>query len=256
MENIIENKSIKKSIFLLLSFLVILLPFSDTRNTALASEKFNCKDGQCLEVPTSNVSEKEYKNILNKVKKTEEYKKLSKEYAINSLKKEDIVINKAESETQVAASVGFIFGEKMENNLAYIEIGYDLSNESVYAEKLLYGEEKENGLLDITMVVNGELAFSMDINKKGEIIGENGEVINQDDFYQQAVDEMNKDEYTTFGWCEWTVAALCGAGGGAGCYALAIGLGLTTGIGGLGLATVCALIASLGCTAATIKICD
>lgn len=56
-------------------------------------------------------------------------------------------------------------------------------------------------------------------------------------------------------WCEWAVGALCGAGGGAACYALALALGITTGIGGFSLATVCALIGSLGCTAATKKIC-
>ena len=55
--------------------------------------------------------------------------------------------------------------------------------------------------------------------------------------------------------CEWTVGALCGTGGGVTCYGACIALGLVSGPGGLGCAAVCAIIASLGCTAATKKIC-
>jgi halocin C8-like bacteriocin domain-containing protein len=57
------------------------------------------------------------------------------------------------------------------------------------------------------------------------------------------------------GICEWAVGALCGTAGGASCYGACIALGLVSGPGGLGCATVCALIASLGCAGATAKIC-
>jgi halocin C8-like bacteriocin domain-containing protein len=60
---------------------------------------------------------------------------------------------------------------------------------------------------------------------------------------------------TAAGICEWAVAALCGTGGGIGCYGACIALGLVNGPGGIGCAAVCALIASLGCTEATHKIC-
>jgi halocin C8-like bacteriocin domain-containing protein len=57
------------------------------------------------------------------------------------------------------------------------------------------------------------------------------------------------------GICEWAVGALCGTAGGATCYGACIALGLVSGPGGLGCATVCALIASLGCAGATDAIC-
>jgi halocin C8-like bacteriocin domain-containing protein len=58
------------------------------------------------------------------------------------------------------------------------------------------------------------------------------------------------------GICEWAVGALCGTAGGATCYGACIALGLVSGPGGLGCATVCALIASLGCAGATDAICS
>lgn len=61
---------------------------------------------------------------------------------------------------------------------------------------------------------------------------------------------------TAAGICEWAVAALCGTGGGIGCYGACIALGLVNGPGGIGCAAVCALIASLGCTEATTKSVD
>ncbi|GGN61009.1 MULTISPECIES: hypothetical protein [Oceanobacillus] len=60
--------------------------------------------------------------------------------------------------------------------MAYIELLYDLDQNTVEAYKLLYGEEKDNGLINIRMKVNGEKVFSMDINENGEII-EDGQVI-------------------------------------------------------------------------------
>lgn len=57
------------------------------------------------------------------------------------------------------------------------------------------------------------------------------------------------------GICEWVVGALCGTAGGIGCYGACIALGLVGGPGGPGCVAVCALIASLGCAAATHQIC-
>lgn len=265
--NFLKSKSIK-SVLIVLAFLMILMPLINTRQVVLASEKFdgkmnfNCSgNNKCFnvpEVPTSNVSDQEFNNILNNVKKTKEYKQLSKETVINQLAKKDIVINKSEDTVEKLVSVGFIIGEKIgSDNLAYVEIVYDLENKTVFAKKMLYGKAKENGLINIRMVVNDKQAFSMDLNKDGQIIGEDGQVISQEDFYKQAVNDINmsKGGFTTNSWCEWAVGALCGAGGGAACYAIAVGLGLTTGIGGFALATVCGLIGALGCTAATKKIC-
>ncbi|MCC3761798.1 hypothetical protein K3N28_01755 [Glycomyces sp. TRM65418] len=63
------------------------------------------------------------------------------------------------------------------------------------------------------------------------------------------------DDMSQQGVCEWAVGALCATGGGAGCYGACIALGLVSGPGGLGCATVCSLIAFLGCQAATEAIC-
>lgn len=67
--------------------------------------------------------------------------------------------------------------------------------------------------------------------------------------------QPDSDLVTTMGACEYGVGALCGTGGGASCYLACGALGLVSGPGGLGCAAVCALIATLGCTAATDAIC-
>ena len=55
--------------------------------------------------------------------------------------------------------------------------------------------------------------------------------------------------------CEVAMSILCGAGGGAGCYAICGIEAVVTRIGALGCAVACGLIGSLGCYAATKKIC-
>ncbi|MGG0657559.1 halocin C8 precursor-like protein [Rummeliibacillus pycnus] len=250
------SKKVKQRFLILFAFLLVCMPIFNVSNAIAAGEKY-C-DGKCLETPTSNVSDKEFKNILKDVKKTKEYKEFAKTTVINKLKDKDIVINTTDTDTNghEVATVGFIIGEKIQSdNLAYVELVYDIEKEVVNTSKLLYGYKKSDNLINISMIVNNEKAFSMDINEKGEIINKDGNVISQDDFYDQAVKEMKKNTISTLGWCEWAVGALCGAGGGAACWALAIALGITTGIGGFSLATVCGLIGALGCTAATIKIC-
>jgi len=249
------SKKSKQILLILLSFLLFSMPLFNVSNAIAAGKNYSCEQGKCLEVPKSNVNDKKFDEILTLVKQTEKYKDLSSKTVINDLTKKDIVINTINSNGKKIATISFIIGKKIQtDNLAYVELVYDIEKNVVNTSKLLYGYLKENNLINISMTVNDEKAFSMDINEKGEII-QNDTVISQDDFYNQAVEEMQKDSISTSGWCEWTMAALCGAGGAAACYALAIGLGLTTGIGGLGLATVCGLIASLGCTAATKKVC-
>ncbi|WP_353959226.1 halocin C8-like domain-containing protein [Corynebacterium auris] len=61
--------------------------------------------------------------------------------------------------------------------------------------------------------------------------------------------------FQTRGACEWGVGALCGTGGAAGCYEVCLGLGFVNGLAGLGCASVCGLIATLGCAGATNAIC-
>ena len=209
-----------------------------------------------LEKPTSNVNSNEFDSILKEVKSTETYMELAEETNIDSLKKSDIIINKVEENSETAASVGFLIGENVENdNLAYVEIAYNLSDEEVAFDKKMYASPNEDGTANLRMVINNEEIFSMDLNDTGEIIGDNGQVISQEEFYSSTVEDFYDDEVSTQGWCEWVITALCGAGGGAGCWAAASALGITTGVGGVSLAAVCSTIGALGCAGATKAIC-
>lgn len=251
MKSIFRMKSLKISILSMIACFTVILPFS---NTTLAAKQ--SVDG--LEKPTSNVESDEFDSILKEVKGTETYKSLAEDTNIDSLEKSDIVINKVEndSETETAASVGFIIGEDVKNDdLAYVEIAYNLSDEKVEFDKEMYASPNEDGTANLKMVVNDEEVFSMNLNDEGEIIDEDGQIISQEEFYNSAVEDLDDGEISTQGWCEWVVGALCGAGGGAACWGAAAALGITTGVGGVSLATVCSTIGSLGCTGATKAIC-
>ena len=254
MRDLVNHDKIKKNILLLLSFLLIVMSLSF--NSIDAKAAMCEKDRKCLEAPTSNVTDKEFKNILKEVKTTADYKELAKTTAINQLNHKDVVINKVENGRETFASVGFIFGKKTSaDNLVYVEFIYDFNNQSIYTKKMLYGKLQESGHINIKMVINDDVSFTMNINENGDIIGSDGQVLTQDEFYKQAVQQMGGSKIATFGWCEWVVGALCGTGGGIACFALAAALGITTGVGGLTLAGVCGLIGALGCTGATLTIC-
>lgn len=100
--------NLRKSILFLLLALVVTLPFSNLSNIVSASELPDCKDGNCLEKPESNVTKKEYYQILGKVRQTADYKKLARETGLNRLSNKNIVINKEDNEVIVS----FIMGEK------------------------------------------------------------------------------------------------------------------------------------------------
>ncbi|WPF66690.1 MULTISPECIES: halocin C8-like domain-containing protein [unclassified Corynebacterium] len=70
--------------------------------------------------------------------------------------------------------------------------------------------------------------------------------------YNDSEIDPSEQEY---GGCEWAMGILCGTGGGAGCYGICLALGLVEKLSGLACATACSLIASIGCIAATNKIC-
>ncbi|MGY3187764.1 hypothetical protein [Lysinibacillus sp. TE18511] len=83
MRNLVNHDKIKKNILLLLSFLLIVMSLSF--NSIDAKAAMCEKDRKCLEAPTSNVTDKEFKNILKEVKTTADYKELAKTTAINQL---------------------------------------------------------------------------------------------------------------------------------------------------------------------------
>ncbi len=96
--------------------------------------------------------------------------------------------------------------------------------------------------LDVAMFVDDELFWTGTTNDSGVVTTHTDSPTSEQELHQE-------------GFCEWFVGALCGTGGGAGCYGICAGLALTTGWGGLGCAAVCGLIGALGCTAATKAIC-
>lgn len=129
-------------------------------------------------------------------------------------------------------------------------------------------KKAEDTAVDIKAVERGEVVYAGTIGSDG--------TLDSSAKYSGLTDKANKANKTdgdcaqgqcsgtpaerpgdpsALGFCEWAVGALCGTGGGAACYGACIALGLVSGPGGLGCAAVCALIASLGCTAATNKIC-
>lgn len=101
--------------------------------------------------------------------------------------------------------------------------------------------DEETGIAHARLYADGELFWSGTVSEQGEVVADE--------------DSPEIDTTRSRGVCEWAMGALCGTGGGAACYGACAALGLVSGPGGLGCAAVCALISSLGCTAATKKVC-
>lgn len=101
--------------------------------------------------------------------------------------------------------------------------------------------DKDTGISHAKLYTDGELFWSGTVSKEGKVVADN--------------DSPKVNTIRTRGTCEWAVGSLCGTGGSVGCYGACILLGLVSGPGGLGCAAVCGLISSLGCSAATKKIC-
>lgn len=101
--------------------------------------------------------------------------------------------------------------------------------------------DEETGLAKAKLYADGDLFWSGTVSEQGDVVADQ--------------DSPDINATRTRGVCEWAMSALCGTGGSAGCYGVCIALGLVSGPGVLGCAAVCGLIATLGCTAATKKVC-
>lgn len=101
--------------------------------------------------------------------------------------------------------------------------------------------DEETGLAKAKLYADGELFWSGTVSEQGDVVADE--------------DSPEIDTTRTRGVCEWAMGSLCSTGGNVGCYGACALLGLATGPGGLGCAAVCGLIATLGCTAATKKVC-
>ena len=154
-------------------------------------------------------------------------------------------------------TVSFIFGKnlsKTNHNLATVNFKYAKEKNSIFFDSSLYAKyvnHSNEKYVNLTNYVGDKKYYEFNI-KDGNLYNSNFEKVNKQQLQDLASANLGAQKE---GWCEWAVGALCGGGGAAGCYGVAAALGITTGIGGLSLATVCGIISSLGCTAATKKIC-
>ncbi|UXH46118.1 halocin C8 precursor-like protein [Rossellomorea vietnamensis] len=216
----------------------------------------------------SNVDNQEFNHIRNSLKKTEEYQLYKTTSKINSISTDQIVINTVEGTKGKIAYIEFIFGKftSKSNGLAYVQFTYDTKAEKVISHQDLFAQKVDDENINLKMLYhfnhNQKEIYDVTIDKDGLLFDKDGLEISQEDFLSNG--QLNikslttpngQDEIGALGFCEYAVAGLCGTGGGVACYGVAAALGITTGLGGLGLAAVCSLIGSLGCAAASDQIC-
>ena len=132
--------------------------------------------------------------------------------------------------------------ENSNEDYIFYRVAVDLEKGEVASVQRFEMTPREQETFDVKMYVDDELFWTGTTNSSGTL-------------ETQADSPTTEQELHQEGFCEWFVGALCGTGGGAGCYGICAALALTTGWGGLGCAAVCALIASLGCVGATKAIC-
>ncbi|KHE72662.1 halocin C8-like domain-containing protein, partial [Halobacillus sp. BBL2006] len=196
------------------------------------------------------------------------YKNKSK---INAVSQHNIVINKVDGAGGDYAYIEFVFNKdqaEKSDHLVYAQFTYDIKNKTVISDQGLYADSLgEDGSFHMNVMYGlgdeeVEL-YNVDVDKDGNLTDMEGLSITQEQIQTDAngkIKELlgkqsNGNELQSFGFCEYAITALCGAGGSVGCYALAGALGITSGVGGVALAAVCGMIGSLGCAAATEAIC-
>ncbi|MHB7942304.1 halocin C8 precursor-like protein [Staphylococcus capitis] len=210
--------------------------------------------------PQSNVSETIKHKMITKIKASKQYKNYASDTSINQINKENIIVTKTKSKENKNSvyTVSFIFGEKLakkNKHLSMVEFKYNTGNKKVFYDHAMYTKFiHHNGkkFINVSGSVSGNKYYEFNLGQDSKLYDKNFKLTTQKNIENQSYKNLPPRNR---GWCEWAVGALCGTGGGAACYAAAAGLGITTGVGGFALATVCSLIGSLGCTAATNKIC-
>ena len=106
--------------------------------------------------------------------------------------------------------------------------------------------------MDIKWTFDNEKFIDVTVSQDGTIESEGVIYENDKEFVNHII---NQTGVQTRGACEVAMALLCGAGGGAGCYAICGIEAIVSRFGALGCAVACGLISSLGCYGATVKIC-
>ncbi|MFK8795027.1 halocin C8 precursor-like protein [Planococcus plakortidis] len=258
-------KSFEK-VFMLVAVAILLV------SSAFSSVGAAQAEGPMFEKGTSNVSQKEFNQIRNTLKKTDEYQVYKKISKINAISTDNIIINTVPGSKGDIAYVEFIFDELAEQseNLAYVQFTYDVANRDVITDQALFAKQMDGDNINIQAVFNLDgkqtEVYNVTVDNEGGLWDQDGLEVSHEDFVANAEKNIkgasqnaseNGNEFVAYAsFCEYAVGALCGTGGGVACYALAGALGITTGLGGLGLAAICALVGSVGCTAATDQICN
>ncbi|WP_432741257.1 halocin C8 precursor-like protein [Staphylococcus equorum] len=205
----------------------------------------------------SNVSTKTKKKIINIIKTSKEYKEYATSTSIDSINDENVIVHLNKGENTNVYSINYIFGKnlaKQNNNLAMVELKYNEANGKVFYAHSMYTKfVKHNGnqFVNLQGVLNNKPYYNFNLGKDGKLYNENFKVSSKKEIEADSYKNLPHKER---GWCEWAVGSLCGTGGAGGCWAVA--LGITTGLGGFGIATICGLITSLGCIGATNYICS
>lgn len=132
--------------------------------------------------------------------------------------------------------------ENSDEDYVFYRVAVDLEKGEVASVQRFEMKPQERETFDVKMFVDDELFWTGTTNNSGAVKTHANSPTTEEELHQE-------------GFCEWFVTALCGTGGGAGCYGICVALALTSGWGGLGCAAVCGLIASLGCAGATKTIC-
>lgn len=237
--------------------------FSFTFSSVKDIKASEVTNDEILQAPQSNVDNSIKNHIINEVLKTEQFQRYKDETKIIQIPRKNIFVNEFTDENDnTIYSVEFVFEQRLaenSNNLAYVEFKYDRSKNEVIFDQSLYSKFAEyNGetYIHIKSEILGEHYYDFYLSEDGEIYDSEFNLKTSDEFFNDVINNSsNNDQFTTYGFCEYAIAALCGTGGGAACWAAAAGLGITTGVGGFALSTVCALISSLGCQAASDSIC-
>lgn len=141
----------------------------------------------------------------------------------------------------------------VEDGNKFYEIIY-IMNDSY---EVILQDKKENTLLNdnklaIKWTFDNEKFIDVIISEDGTIESEGVVYANDKEFVNHIIQQNRVQDRSA---CEVAMAILCGAGGGAGCYAICGIEAVLSRIGGLGCAVACGLISSLGCYGATVKIC-
>lgn len=208
--------------------------------------------------PQSNVDKITKDNIVGKIKKSKSYANYANNTSINQVSNDNIIVTKDKNKNNSVYTVSYIFGKKLadkNNHLTMVEFKYNTGNKEVFYDHAMYSKfvyHNNKKFINIKGTVSGNNYYEVNLGQDNKLYDKDFNVTNQKNIENQSVKNLSPKKE---GWCEWAVGALCGTGGGAACYGTAAGLGITTGVGGFALATVCSLISSLGCTAATNKIC-